>query len=60
MKIAAVLLAPAARHSRLHLQDSLRTFHAQHVRQQVARKMPAGERVLVVLDHSPLPAPAAS
>lgn len=38
------------------IDDSLRSFRAQRLAQQVADKVQAGERVLVVLDRSHLPA----
>ncbi len=41
------------------IDDSLRTFRAQRLAQQVAEKVQAGERVLVVLDRSHLPAATA-
>lgn len=40
------------------LNDDLRAFRAQHLARQVAARTQAGERVLVVLDRSHLPAPA--
>jgi hypothetical protein len=40
------------------LDEDLRAFRTQHLAQQVAAHTQAGERVLVVLDHSHLPAPA--
>jgi hypothetical protein len=42
-----------------YLDEELRTFRAQHLARQVAAHTQAGERVLVVLDRSHLPAPAA-
>jgi hypothetical protein len=41
------------------INDSLRTLRAERLSQQVAEKVQAGERVLVVLDRSHLPTPAA-
>ena len=42
-----------------HLDDELCAYRAQRLSQQVATHIQAGERVLVVLDRSHLPAPAA-
>jgi hypothetical protein len=42
-----------------HLDDELCAYRAQRLSQQVAAHIQAGERVLVVLDRSHLPAPAA-
>jgi hypothetical protein len=55
------LQAPASRPTEAFVQainDSLRTFRTQRLRQKVAEKVQAGERVLVVLHGSQLPAPA--
>jgi hypothetical protein len=43
-----------------HLDEALRAFRAQRLAQQVATHTQAGERVLVVLDRSHLPAAAAT
>ncbi|GAA4495121.1 hypothetical protein GCM10023172_06300 [Hymenobacter ginsengisoli] len=50
--------APATEAFMQHLDDELRAFRAQRLSQQVATHIQAGERVLVVLDRSHLPAPA--
>lgn len=42
------------------LEEEARNFRAQYLTQQVAARTQAGERVLVVLDRSHLPAPAAT